>query len=328
MAANTLTQSLGLNYLNEQQRFQRTQAPVYNSIEAQPIISDFRVKSPNRPVFAEALAAIPQNAKIVHMMPKSTKEARPLKLDSATLQTEEKKVNHFSNQLQTVATPKTRLQKIQHTLPICIAATALLGGFTVLGLSLHQNHQAAAQVAAITAKVQSSSGSADTPPSEAPVTANAVNTYKVAANLPRTITIKKVNVNARILSLGVLDSGAMATPKNTNDSGWYNGSSKPGENGAMVILGHVSGATTAGVFGSLKRLVNGDVITVERGDGKVFTYKVVKNEQVPADKVDMAALLVPVTVGKPGLNLITCGGTYDPKNETFDQRVVVYTEQV
>jgi hypothetical protein len=38
----------------------------------------------------------------------------------------------------------------------------------------------------------------------------------------------------------------------------------------------------------------------------------------------MNALMKPVTSGKSGLNLITCGGKYDSKSGEFTQRIAVY----
>jgi hypothetical protein len=53
-----------------------------------------------------------------------------------------------------------------------------------------------------------------------------------------------------------------------------------------------------------------------------------KKNQVPADKLDMSDLLIPVTVGKAGLNLITCGGKFLKESDTYQDRVIVYAEQV
>jgi LPXTG-site transpeptidase (sortase) family protein len=216
---------------------------------------------------------------------------------------------------------------------LSLIVLTFVGGMGIFAMTLRTNHQASAQVAAITeqSKTGATSGGqapAVTPPSEEPVTTNAVVGYKVAADLPRVIRISKIKVEARVMQIDVLADGSLDTPKNTNDAAWYTGSSKPGQPWAMLIDGHASGATKGGVFYNLHKLLVGDGVSIERGDGTIFNYKVVKKEQVDAANVDMGAALSPITAGKSGLNIITCGGTFDQKTQTFDQRVVIYTEQV
>lgn len=129
--------------------------------------------------------------------------------------------------------------------------------------------------------------------------------------------------------MGVTDTGALDSPKNAWDAGWYTDSSKPGATGAMLIDGHVNDTrNTLGVFGQLHTLTTDDLIQVERGDGKLFTYRVVSSEQLPVEQVDMNKLMKSVQADRPGLNLITCGGKYNPQGQTFTDRVIVYAEQV
>jgi LPXTG-site transpeptidase (sortase) family protein len=150
----------------------------------------------------------------------------------------------------------------------------------------------------------------------------------VAPDLPRYIKIPKLGVNARILQAGVTSSGALGTPSNVYDAAWYTGSAKPGQPGATLIDGHVSSWTTHGVFYNLKKLVAGDTIQVQRGDGQILTYQVVKSQTYQDDKVDMQAAMTPVVAGQPGLNLITCTGQVKPGTSEFNQRIVVFTKQI
>ncbi len=90
-----------------------------------------------------------------------------------------------------------------------------------------------------------------------------VTNYSVPPNDPKFISIPAINVNdTRVIQLGLLKSGAIATPDNIYDTGWYQGSSQPGESGAMFIFGHVSSWTADGVFYNLKKLKAGDKVTV------------------------------------------------------------------
>ena len=163
---------------------------------------------------------------------------------------------------------------------------------------------------------------------ETPISAATLDDYKVAANMPRFLEIDKLGIKARILPMGVNSDNSVQAPINTNDSGWYTGSAQPGEVGASFIDGHASGATRLGLFGNLDRLTKGDQIKVEKGDGSVLTYSVVKVDIVPLDKVDMNQVLTPVAGTDHGLNLMTCSGEYVPKINNFNKRVIVYTKEI
>jgi sortase (surface protein transpeptidase) len=208
-----------------------------------------------------------------------------------------------------------------------LAAVVLLAG-TGLSLSqFHANHLGklgAAQASIAKAVPATTTDSSDTAPSTAPVTADTLRSYQVAPDAARYIRIGKLGVVARVLQVGVTKDGALATPSNVFDTAWYQASAKPGQPGATVIDGHVSSWTTDGVFHDIKRLAAGDTIEIERGDGTKLSYSVANVVTYPKDAVDMKALLLPVTTGKSGLNLITCGGKYDSKSGEFSERVAVF----
>lgn len=162
-----------------------------------------------------------------------------------------------------------------------------------------------------------------------PLPRNALDSYTVAADLPRAIYITKIGVAARLLPMGVNSDNSMQAPINTNDAGWYTGSSKPGQGGAMVIDGHASQTGTHyGLFGNLEKLVNGDKITVEQGDGTRFTYRVVHTEDVPESQVDMSKVMQPYGTATQGLNLITCAGEWVKGGSTLDHRILVFATPV
>lgn len=212
------------------------------------------------------------------------------------------------------------------------AAIILLIGAVLAYRAYTLNNQVDAQVKKLQSTSSatsdgSGSSSSSLPTDIKPKDKNYLQNYKVAAALPRLLTIKKIGVTARVLQVGVDKDNQMGVPTTAYDVAWYNGSSRPGEMGAMIIDGHVQGVGGGAIFTNLKKLVAGDTVTVERGDGKVLNYTVAKVETVPVDKVDMGSLLVSVDTSKPGLNLITCGGNYDTKSDSFDSRTIVYSVQ-
>lgn len=157
---------------------------------------------------------------------------------------------------------------------------------------------------------------------EAP-TEEQVTEYTVAADRPRYLSISKLGVvNARIIAVGVKSNGELGTPNNIFDVGWYEASGKPGQGGVMVIDGHNGGPHVHGVFKDLPNLVEGDIIKIERGDGKIFEYKVVENKTVAlseADEYMKTAFKSPVS-GKESVTLISCTGEWSQAQGTYLSR--------
>jgi LPXTG-site transpeptidase (sortase) family protein len=160
-----------------------------------------------------------------------------------------------------------------------------------------------------------------------PLPAGTLAKYQVAPDLPRALYISKLNIAARVLPMGVNTDGSMQAPVNIFDSGWYTGSVEPGQIGAVVIDGH-SSADHEALFGNLDKLVVGDQIQLEKGDGTKLTYQVVHTDTVDKDSVNMKSLLLPYGNALRGLNLITCAGDWINSQDTLTKRIIVYTEQI
>ena len=158
---------------------------------------------------------------------------------------------------------------------------------------------------------------------EVPPTETEVYVYEVAPDRPRYLTIERLGIrNARILPMGVNNKGELDTPRNIFDVGWYDGSGKPGQGGTMMIDGHNGGPHVHGVFKDLPGLVIGDVITVERGDGVVFKYKVVENKAVLLSESNnyMIEAAKSPEKGKESVTLITCTGEWSDQQQTYLSR--------
>jgi len=214
--------------------------------------------------------------------------------------------------------------KRQTTVLYAMAGLLFIVGIAVSINGLRTNRQVAAQVKQISRQSDSGSPDKTTAPSTTKPSASDISGYAVAPNLPRYIDIAKLAVHARIKSMSVNSKNQLQSPNNVYDAGWYNASAQPGQPGAMVVDGHISSWTTQGVFYGLNKLVTGDPISITRGDGKVFVYKVVKTEIDDVNSVDMSSLLVSQDTAKPGLNLISCSGDVIPGSNEFNKRIVVY----
>lgn len=149
--------------------------------------------------------------------------------------------------------------------------------------------------------------------------------YTVPADQPRYIYIPAIGVNARVLSVGVNSRGNIDTPSNLNDTAWYDGSAKPGQEGQVFIDGHTSFSSSINAaFNSLPKLKSGDQITIEKGDGQKVNYNITQVETVDANQVDMGKALNPPAGAKKGLTLMTCTGTFNYRSQTADKRLIVY----
>lgn len=151
----------------------------------------------------------------------------------------------------------------------------------------------------------------------------AVAEYKVAADRPRYLSIDKLSVkNARILPMGVNAAGELDTPRNIFDVGWYEASGKPGQGGTMIIDGHNGGPNVHGVFKNTPKLANGDIITIERGDGAKFNYRVVENVAVPLAESNayMVTAAKSPEQGKESITLISCTGDWSQSQGTYLSR--------
>lgn len=163
---------------------------------------------------------------------------------------------------------------------------------------------------------------------ESDVSSVMVDTYQVPEGNPRYITIPTLNIEkTRVYPVGVTEENLLDTPRNINDAAWYKKSAPPGQGyGAVLINAHNGGISKNGVFAKLSQLKEGDEITVERGDGEEYSYQVVENQTMSLEEVNkngMKMMMQSAEAGKEGLNLITCAGTWIPRMQQFDKRVML-----
>jgi len=130
------------------------------------------------------------------------------------------------------------------------------------------------------------------------------------------------------LPMSVNTDGSMQSPVNIFDTGWYTGSVKPGQPGASIIIGHASGMTLGGIFNKLESLNVGDTVSVERGNGQMLRYQVVKKQIIKLSDVDMNSFMRPADGVSEGLNLMTCAGEWIKNSQTRDHRAMIFTKRI
>lgn len=150
---------------------------------------------------------------------------------------------------------------------------------------------------------------------------------KTVGVLPKEISFPSLKKNGCMQLVGVDREGNIAVPTNVHVAGWYINSVKPGDKGLSIIVGHRDGITKPGIFRDIDKLQVGDAFTLEFGDKKKRTFEV----------LDVAVLSIKDTYDKmyerqdgveQQLNLVSCIGTFDKKQRTYDKRVVVVAKRV
>ncbi|WP_336212946.1 class F sortase [Nonomuraea sp. LPB2021202275-12-8] len=144
-----------------------------------------------------------------------------------------------------------------------------------------------------------------------------------ASVVPKSIDIPSIEVEAPLMKLGLKDGEVELPPyEKPKVAGWYTGSAVPGEKGASVIVGHVDTKTAPAVFYKLRHVRKGEIVKVERSDGKVVRYKVDAVEQVHKDDFPLRRVYV-----DDGLKLVTCGGRFDHAAGEYLDNIIVYASR-
>jgi sortase A len=125
----------------------------------------------------------------------------------------------------------------------------------------------------------------------------------VAAALPaRRLVIPTIGVDTKVIQLGTkLDKyGKIAWETAPFAAGQHKGMAGPGQNGNMVISGHISSPNEGAVFNNLPKLKVGEGVIVAT-DERQYLYRVTDTKVVTPDQVDVLD-----QTPDPTLTLITC----------------------
>lgn len=147
------------------------------------------------------------------------------------------------------------------------------------------------------------------------------------ASSPVSIQIPEIGVSVALAApLGLAADGTIQVPSGTAQPAWYDQGPVPGQEGSALILGHVDSKAGEGIFFNLRELVPGNTLTVGLANGTTDTFQVLAVEQYL--KTAFPSDLVYADHGYDGLNLITCGGVFDPATGHYLSNIVVFTKEV
>ena len=160
-------------------------------------------------------------------------------------------------------------------------------------------------------------------PSDKQPTKDEISKYQVQKEEPRYIDIKRLDIHARTIITEADTNGILAVPNNIYDVNWYSGSSKPGQNGYIIMSGIHSSKDKKGVFADLDSLEENDEITIENGAGDKYTY-IVKEINIISDQKNSNAVLAKMQTrldDKETLSLVTVKTT--DSRQTFESLVML-----
>jgi hypothetical protein len=139
---------------------------------------------------------------------------------------------------------------------------------------------------------------------------------------PVQLRIPSIGVTSGFVALGLKSDGALEVPHAADVVGWYRDAPTPGERGPAVVTAHVDWRHQRGVFHDLGRLTPGDEVTIDRADGVVVMFRVIRvaeyrKTRFPTDEVYGS------TDGAE-LRMITCGGRFDGNTHSYENNIVVF----
>jgi hypothetical protein len=153
-----------------------------------------------------------------------------------------------------------------------------------------------------------------------PVVLSAIAPRAVAE--PVRVRVPGIGVDSPLERLGIDGSGALQTPADYGQAGWFTGGPAPGDVGPAVLAGHVDSTAGPAVFWRLRDLVPGDEVLVDRTDGTTARFTVTRVERHPKDAFPTDEVYGPTPDAQ--LRLITCGGEFDRSARSYRDNVVVF----
>jgi sortase (surface protein transpeptidase) len=152
------------------------------------------------------------------------------------------------------------------------------------------------------------------------------NVSEVGPIMPSTLRVPRLDIDTNIQHVGYTEDGRMDEPDEWDEVAWFQYGFFPGAPGNAVIAGHLDSDTGPAIFAGLYLMELGDEVHVTGEDGEELTFRVIDIERVAAEDAPLDRIFGPSDT--PQLNLITCEGHFDPEEEDYDHRLIVYTELV
>jgi Sortase domain len=141
---------------------------------------------------------------------------------------------------------------------------------------------------------------------------------------PIRIEIPGLGIDAFVQQLSLTGAGTLSVPTQTNQAGWYTGSSVPGRPGPAVIAGHLDSTSGPAVFYRLRSVTPGVAVAVELSTGQTVHYVVVGTQIVLKTAFPTAEVYGPTADSE--LRLVTCTG--DLVDGSYLENLIVFAREV
>jgi hypothetical protein len=145
----------------------------------------------------------------------------------------------------------------------------------------------------------------------------------ISRSRPVHLRIPIIGLSLPLSVLTLNKNGSVNVPTNFAEPGWYNGDRTPGQKGSAVILGHVDNVYGPAAFFYLDKLRLGNRVYVTLANGKHLVFAVIGERMYM--KTNFPDALVYGARNYPALQLVTCGGIFDPATGHYLSNIVVFT---
>lgn len=134
--------------------------------------------------------------------------------------------------------------------------------------------------------------------------------------------INDIQVAAPVIPVGLREDGSMDIPGKPSVVGWYSLGPKPGEQGNVVLAGHLNAPKgVKGVFWNLKNLEVGDEILIGETKESAVRYLVTDRTAYAFDAFPLQEVFG--SHSEKMLRLITCTGDWEKDKGMYSERLVV-----
>ena len=149
----------------------------------------------------------------------------------------------------------------------------------------------------------------------------------VDATPPTWISAPELGIDAAVIAMDMGADNLLPVPDHAGVVAWYSYAARLGEGGNAVLAGHVDWNSQLGAFWRLRDAQPGQTITLYGHAGRAYDYRVEWARSYPEDSVAGLAALRPLG-GQPMITLVTCGGRFDARTRTYEDRYVVRAKLV
>lgn len=143
---------------------------------------------------------------------------------------------------------------------------------------------------------------------------------------PVHLSIPSLKISVSVTQLGLNSDGTVQVPTNFHVPGWYKDGYAPGQMGSAAILGHVDSTSGPGVFYKIVDMKVGQLVQVTLADHVSLKFKVIGLRQYSKGNFPDKLIYGPSTFS--ALDLVTCGGVFDPTTHHYLSNIVVFTALV